>query len=485
MARKITIIGAAGRSGHDTALEIANRTLLKTGDEIVLVDINERASGIIGELKTAYERKHELPKITAVNALKFDDLDAIKNSDIIIMCASVPFPRGGFKSRDWGLFKNEEINSRYAAIIGEKAPDAKVIMDTNPVDVLTARFREESGLGAHQVIGKGGDLDTQRLRSVLARAIAKKMSDPSAEISAYKELEALGHDMCMAGVHSVESMVAVVNHKAMVQGKTIDEWFSETEYNRLIDIAKDVGPKSSRQLEVGSPSAGAALVNCDLIEKLYSDTPQEAMVSVPLTGLYGLGETPAYACTPTMLSKRGIENITELPLINEKPALKAKLVSGVRGVEDRLNRIPIYQELRQFIGSTPPLDALVDNDGRIIIAPKTAGMVSKDQLLEFYDTFRKLLQQPDSASLEQASGEHIQFYYPYPDEAAALMDTIHLDPVRNIMSRIETTRADLERLTDLAFRHHPKGADAQRWQDRTSIPTHPGGGHTGRAGGGK
>src|SRR5579884_3312517 len=126
MARKITIIGAAGRSGVDTLAEIANRKILKTGDEIVLVDVNERALGLIGEAKTAFERQGEMPKITPVNALRQDDIKAIAGSDVVVMCASVPFPKGGFRTRDWALYKNHEINSYYARSVGQLAPKSLV-----------------------------------------------------------------------------------------------------------------------------------------------------------------------------------------------------------------------------------------------------------------------------------------------------------------------------------------------------------------------
>lgn len=468
MHRKITIIGAAGRSGADTIAEMARRNILHTGDELVLVDINERAKGLIGEAKTAFERSGALPDIRPVNALRAHDLSAIANSDIIVMCASVPFPKGGFRTRDWGLYKNYEINSIYAAAVKRHAPAAFVIMDTNPLDVLTARFRQESGLGEHQVIGKGADLDTQRLHSVMARHIAKKLQKPEVEIQAFQELQRSGDAVCMMGVHSSEHMLPVISPDVSILGRTVREWFTAEDLERVVEIAKEVGPKSSRQLETGSPSIGGAMVNCDLIEKLLSDKPSRALVSVPMRGVYDCKETAAYAATPAILSRKGIEQVLENPHVRDNPELMTKLGTGVRDVEDRLRKIPLFAKVRDRVGSMPQLVALVESDGRVIIAPRTAGAVKKDDLKSFFDDFRQLLLQPGKAHIEVLDDQQLRFYYMHTDEVAALLDTLHIEPVRDVMQEIDRTRSKLDELADLAYRLHPKGAEVLSWQTRTS-----------------
>ncbi len=346
MSKKITVVGA-GRSGADIIYELTSRKLLSTSDTLVIVDINDRAKGFLGEAITASETQGAFPQFIAVNASEGNELEAMQGTDIYVFCASIPFPKKeGFTTRDKPLAENCTLVRKHAQILGDIAPQSKVIMVSNPLDVMAAEFLRHSGMSENQVIGKGADLDTQRLHSMLSIAVAKKSGDYSSykirEIrgSAFQELRRSG--VMMVGVHSVAHMVPVFPKNQMVLDRVLcgeNGWLSTEEFNKVVEDAKNVGPKSSQNLEIGSPSKGGAIVTVDLIEKLLSDEPQSALVSVPIQGKYGLGCTEAFAATAAKISKDGIVAIEEIPNVLNCPKLMERFQNGVKIVEQQLDKV--------------------------------------------------------------------------------------------------------------------------------------------------
>lgn len=346
MSKKITVVGV-GRSGADIIDGLASRRLLSTSDTLVIADINDRAKGFLGEAITASETRGASPYFIAVNTLNDKELDAIKGTDIYVFCASIPFPKEeGFTTRDKPLIENCKLVRRHAQILGDISPKSKVIMVSNPLDTMSAEFLRHSGMDRSLVIGKGADLDTQRLQSMLSIAIAKKMGDYSspeireARGKAFQQLQQ--SNIMMIGVHSRRHMVAVIPPDQMALDRMLygeDGWLTEAELHKVIEDAKNVGPSSSQKLEIGSPSKGGAMVTVDLIEKLLSDQPSTALVSVPIQGMYGLGCTEAFAATAAKISNAGIVSIAEVRDVMDSPELMQQLRSGVKTVETQLARV--------------------------------------------------------------------------------------------------------------------------------------------------
>ena len=189
-----------------------------------------------------------------------------------------------------------------------------------------------------------------------------------------------------------------------------------------------------------------------------------------------------------MLSEKGVVEVKEVERVMAMPELRNRLRKGVEDVEERLAKIPAYQKLRDAIGSMPPLNALVDDSGMVILAPHNSGIMAEDQMRGLFRDVRKLLTKPSECQLDVADDKQLRFYYPHPDEVSALLDTLHITPVRNIMQEVERLRAEQERLTTLAVRLHPEGAEALSWQHRTGagsdiIKRRSGGSGGGTAGG--
>src|SRR6516165_882956 len=133
------------------------------GREIVLVDKNEaRAAAEADDIRHAVPFAHPL----AVRAGGYPDLAGCR---VVLLCAGV-----GQKSGETRL----QLLRRNAAVFGQvvpqviaAAPDAVLVVATNPVDVMThlaAKYSSKCGVPAGRVFGSGTMLDTARFRSLLA-----------------------------------------------------------------------------------------------------------------------------------------------------------------------------------------------------------------------------------------------------------------------------------------------------------------------------
>ena len=154
---KVGVVGA-GMVGSAAA-----NALVLTGaaSEVVLVDRDEKRA-----VAEAEDILHATPfsHIVTVRAGSYDDLEG---SDVVIIAAGVSQKPG--ETRLELLGRNTDV---FAAVIPESlkaAPDAILLIATNPVDVMTMVATRLSGLSASRVIGSGTILDTARFRALLGQ----------------------------------------------------------------------------------------------------------------------------------------------------------------------------------------------------------------------------------------------------------------------------------------------------------------------------
>jgi malate dehydrogenase len=83
-------------------------------------------------------------------------------------------------SRDDLMFTNAGIIKQVANGVKQHAPNAFVIVITNPLDAMVAYFQQESGLPANKVVGMAGVLDSSRFRMFLAEEMKVSIEDVSA-----------------------------------------------------------------------------------------------------------------------------------------------------------------------------------------------------------------------------------------------------------------------------------------------------------------
>lgn len=154
---KIGVVGT-GQVGSATAYAMA---LTGTATEIVLVDYNPALARAQAE-----DIAHAVPfaSATRVTAGDYPDLAA---AGIVIIAAGVPQEPG--ETRLDLLGRNAEVFRVVISRILDAAPDAILLVASNPVDVMTQVATRLSGLPAGRVIGSGTILDTARFRWLLGQ----------------------------------------------------------------------------------------------------------------------------------------------------------------------------------------------------------------------------------------------------------------------------------------------------------------------------
>lgn len=168
--RKISIIGA-GRVGESTAQIIAKEELCR---EIVLLDINEGVpQGVAMDIQQSGSLLRFDTRVTGDS-----DAAAIKDSDMVIITAG--FPRKPGMSRSDVLDVNLSIIDGIIDNVLNYAPDAMLMMVTNPVDVLTWYAFTKTGWSRQRVFGQSGALDTARMNSFIALETGFSVKDISA-----------------------------------------------------------------------------------------------------------------------------------------------------------------------------------------------------------------------------------------------------------------------------------------------------------------
>lgn len=159
---KVGIVGS-GMVGATTAYAIVMQGVAR---EVVLVDINQaRAQADADDIL------HAVPFAQPVD-VHAGGYEALANSRIVILTAGVN--QKPDESRIQLLERNAAIFKQVVPSVLAYAPDALLLVATNPVDImthLTARYAAEGGVSSSRVIGSGTALDTARFRALLGRKL--------------------------------------------------------------------------------------------------------------------------------------------------------------------------------------------------------------------------------------------------------------------------------------------------------------------------
>ncbi|MDY6853785.1 MAG: lactate dehydrogenase [Thermodesulfobacteriota bacterium] len=155
---KITIVGQ-GRVGSTLAYTLLLRGL---SDELVL--LNRRRKIAEGE---SLDLQHAEAFISHPTVIRPGGVDETAGSDIIIICSSVPWNQKYTSRFDIG-YDNLKMIREVIPPLAKASPDAKVLVITNPVDVMTYHAIKLTGFGPKRVFGTGTLIDSARFRTMLS-----------------------------------------------------------------------------------------------------------------------------------------------------------------------------------------------------------------------------------------------------------------------------------------------------------------------------
>jgi len=291
---KVAVIGA-GNVGASAALYVAERGLA----DVTLIDIVEGLpQGKALDMQQTAPLWHKGGRIEGSN-----DLADVKGADVVIMTAG--FPRKPGMSRTDLLKANADIIRPAAEAVKKHAPDAYVVVVTNPLDVMTYLFWKVCGFPKNRVMGMAGILDSTRMRAFIAMELGVSGADI--------------HAMVLGG-HG-DSMVPLPRYTT-VGGIPITELIPADRIEAITKRTAGGGGEIVKLLKTGSAYYAPAMSAVDMAEAILKDQKRLVPCSVLLQGEYGMKDI--FVGVPVMIGGQGVEKIVELKLSSDEQAALQK-----------------------------------------------------------------------------------------------------------------------------------------------------------------
>lgn len=288
--KKIALVGA-GQIGGTMALLAAQKEL---GD-VVTIDITEGVPQ--GKSLDITHGSTVIP--SSSNMIGSNDYDAMKDADVIIVTAGLPRKPG--MSRDDLL----EVNCGIIKAVGEnikaQAPDAFVIVVTNPLDAMVYAMQKVTEFPAHKVCGMAGVLDSSRFSSLIALELGVAAEDVTA--------------MVMGG-HG-DTMVPLIRYST-VGGVPVTQLLSMDKLESIASRTAKSGGEIVGLLKTGSAYYSPALSAIKMAEAYLKDKKNVLTCAALLNGEYGINGL--YAGVPVIIGSGGVEKVIEVELDEKETA---------------------------------------------------------------------------------------------------------------------------------------------------------------------
>ncbi len=314
MSRKITIIGA-GSVGATIAYTLSQDDI---ASEIVMIDVNrDKAEGEVMDIIQGTCFREPI-------SITSGDYEDAKESDIVIITSGVARKPG--QSRLELAQTNVDILKEITPQIAAAAPNAKYIIVSNPVDVLTYVFTKISGIPENQIIGSGTVLDTARLRC----GIAEHFNVAQKNVHAY-----------VFGEHGDTSFIPW--SKACISAVPMEEYVKTMKNSgvRVTPVDKE------GMLEYVQKSGGKIIANkgatfyavsaavCKLCSILLASTDSYTTVSTMMHGEYGIDDV--CLSTLALVGPNGCQGKVEVNLTDEEEILLKKSADTLKGIIAQLD----------------------------------------------------------------------------------------------------------------------------------------------------
>ena len=305
--KKITLIGG-GQIGGKLALIATQKEL----GNVVIFDIPQSEGMVKGKaLDIMQLRPHDGYDTNIVGTSDYND---IRDSDIIIITAGIPrkpgMDREDLMSINLGIMKDVATN------VKNHAPEAFVIVISNPLDAMVYAFHKVSGFKKNKVVGMAGALDSGRFRAFIAMETGYSVQDVS----------------CMVlGGHG-DSMVPITR-LATIGGVPVTDLISAERLKEIEDRTRFAGGEIVKLFGNGSAFYAPAQCAMEMAEAYLKDKKRVLPCAALCEGEFGIDGF--FIGVPTVIGSGGIEKIIEFSLTDaEKSSLENTLKAVKKTVSE-------------------------------------------------------------------------------------------------------------------------------------------------------
>ncbi|WP_020559396.1 malate dehydrogenase [Thiofilum flexile] len=307
---KVTIVGA-GNVGATCARALANR---EVASDLVMIDIKPGVAE--GKALDMWQTSAVQLYDTRINGYT-GDYEKTRGSEVVVITSGLPRKPG--MSRDDLITTNAVIVQEVTREIIRYSPDAKIIVVSNPLDVMTYAAYLAAHKPSNQVFGMAGVLDTARFKSF----IAMEMNVSPKEISA-----------TLMGGHG-DSMVPLPRYTT-ISGIPLTELMSAERIEAIVQRTIHGGAEIVNLMGTSAwyaPGAAAAY----MVETILRGSRKIVPTSAWLEGEYGLSNI--YFGVPVILGRNGVERVIQLQLNDAEMELVHKSAASVKETMNVLDQM--------------------------------------------------------------------------------------------------------------------------------------------------
>lgn len=282
---KVGVVGA-GHVGAMTALRLAESNMFR---EVAMVDITP---GLAAGLALDMWHGSGLRRFDT-RMVGDEDSKVLNGCRYIVVTAGSPRKPG--MSRTDLTDINAEVMRTVGAAITQHAPDAVVVVVTNPLEEMTHVMQNATGFPPERVIGMAGVLDTARFRSLIGLT---GVATP-AHVRAYA-----------MGSHGPEMVIPL--SQATANGQPVSDLIEPTTLGAIVERTRDSGAEVVGLLKTGSAYFAPAESAASMVRAMVCDSSEIITACVRSGGAYGLVDTRVGL--PVRLGPEGLDEIVELDL---------------------------------------------------------------------------------------------------------------------------------------------------------------------------
>ena len=253
-----------------------------------------------------------------VNLKGTNSYEDIKGSDVIIVTAGLPRKPG--MSRDDLIEVNSKIMTSVAEGIKANAPNAFVIVISNPLDAMVTLCQKITGFPYNRVIGQAGVLDSARFQAFIAWELGVSVKDVNA-----MTLGGHGDDMVPLVRYASVQGIPVTE---LLEAKYKDKAKAKEVMEAMVKRTRGAGGEVVALLKTGSAFYSPASSAIAMAESILKDQKRVLPTCAFLQGEFGVNGF--YVGVPCVLGAAGVEQILEFKLDAEEQAMMDKSVAAVK-----------------------------------------------------------------------------------------------------------------------------------------------------------